>query len=104
MRRIALSAVVAATLVVVTTSVVRAEPVMLTALQMDVVTAGLSIVVDVPTSVVTGDVLVQSNITTQVANAIANAIATCGVCIGAAPDVASLAQAINTNATQLIQR
>jgi hypothetical protein len=47
---------------------------------------------------------VQTNLTTQVANAISIAVATCGVCIGSAPSAFSFAAAANTNASRLIQR
>jgi hypothetical protein len=98
MRKFALSVVVAASSMVVTTSLAKAEPVTLTASQMESVTAAALIEINIP-------ILVQTNLTTQVANAIALAFATCGVCSGGALDASSLAAAINDNVSgQQIQR
>jgi hypothetical protein len=98
MRTIALSAIAAVTSMVVTPLAVSAEPMVLTVMQMDSITAAAS-----PTSinvnVELGDILVQTNRTTQVANAIAVAIANCGVCVGSAPSAASIAAATNANAS-----
>ena len=103
MRKIALPAFVAATSVVVLPLAASAEPMVLTAMQMESITAAAA-----PTSininVQLGDTLVQTNHTTQIANAIAVAIANCGVCVGGAPSAASLAAAINANASGQIQR
>jgi hypothetical protein len=104
MRKIGLPAVVAATSMVVIASAGKAEPMTLSASEMDSVTAGALIEVNVPINVATGDVLVQTNITTQVATAIAVALANCGVCAGGAPAASSLAGAINANVSRLIQR
>jgi hypothetical protein len=89
---------------VVATLAAKAEPVTLTASEMESVTAAALIKVNVPISVVTGGFRVQANFTTQVANAISVAIATCGVCIGRAPSAFSFAAAGNANASRLIQR
>jgi hypothetical protein len=92
MRKIALPEVVVVTSMAVAPLVAKAEPVMLTASQMDSVTAAALIEVNIPINI-----LVQTNLTTQVANAIALAFATCGVCTGAAPSASSLASAVNAN-------
>ena len=104
MRRIALAALAAVITMVVTPMVARAEPVTLTASQMDAVTGAALIEINVPINVATGDILVQTNITTQVANAVATAIATCGICVGGAPSASSLAAAINDSVSGQIQR
>ena len=96
MRKILLPAVAAATSMVVTTSL-KAEPVMLTASEMESVTAAALIEINIP-------ILVQTNLTTQVATAIALAFATCGICSGGALDASSLAAAINDNLSGQIQR
>ena len=99
MRRIALPAIAAVTLIVVAPLAAKAEPVMLTAWQMDSVTAAALVEINIPINV-----LVQTNLTTQVANAIATAIATCGICAGHAPTASSLAGATNANVSRLLQR
>ena len=104
MRKIVLPAVVAVFSMVVATLAAKAEPVTLTASEMESVTAAALIGVNVPVNVVTGGFQVQTNLTTQVANAISIAVATCGVCIGSAPSAFSFAAAANTNASRLIQR
>ena len=96
MREILLPAVAAATSMVVTTPL-KAEPVMLTASEMESVTAAALIEINIP-------ILVQTNLTTQVATAIALAFATCGICSGDALDASSLAAAINDNLSGQIQR
>jgi hypothetical protein len=99
MRRIALPAIAAITLMVVAPLAVSAEPMVLTATQMDSVNAAaLSPVVNI-------NVVVQNNQTTQIANAIALSFATCGICKGGLPSASSLASAINANTSgQLVGR
>jgi hypothetical protein len=80
-----------------------AEPMVLTSTQMESITAGAS-PTEINVSVELGDILVQTNHTTQVANAIALALATCGICTGGAPAASSLAGAINDNASGQSQR
>lgn len=104
MRKIALGTVVAVTSMVAAASVTKAEPVTLTASEMESVTAAALVEVYVPVNLVLGDVLVQTNLTTQVANATAVAIATCGVCVGYGPTAATIAAAINSNLSGLFQR
>ena len=92
MRKIASITVAALVSVAMTPMVASAEPMVLTGTQMESITAagppfGINI-----------------NVTTQIANAQAIAIATCGVCIGSAPAAFSLAAASNANATKQIQR
>jgi hypothetical protein len=89
---------------VVASLATKAEPLTLTASEMESVTAAAPVQVNVPVSVVTGGFRVQANFTTQVANAVSIAVATCGVCIGSAPSAFSFAAAANTNASRLIQR
>jgi len=91
MKKVAL-AVVAVTWMGVTSSLARAEPLTLTASQMESVTAGALIEINIPIAVQT-----NLNLTTQVANAIALAFATCGICGGGAPDASSLAATTNAN-------
>jgi hypothetical protein len=78
--------------------VANAEPMLLTEAQMESVSAAALIEVSPSINLVLGNVLVQTNITTQVGNAIALAISTCGICIGGGPSAASVANAINVNA------
>jgi hypothetical protein len=96
MRRIALATIAAVTTMSVMPVAASAEPMVLTAMQMASITAAAA-----PTSinvnVVFGDILVQTNRTIQIANAIAVAIANCGVCVGGAPSASSLAAASNAN-------
>ena len=98
MRGIALAAIAAVTSMVVTPLAVSAEPMVLTAVQMASITAAAA-PRSINVNVQLGDVLVQTNRTIQVANAIAVAIANCGVCVGGAPSASSLAVASNTNAS-----
>jgi len=104
MRRIALVTVAAVASTGVAPWVAKAEPMVLTATQMESITAAALIEVNVPINLALGDILVQNNITTQVANAIGLALAACGICTGAAPSASSLASAINANVSGLIQR
>jgi hypothetical protein len=99
MRRIALPAIAAITLMVVTPLAVSAEPIVLTATQMDSVNAAaLSPVVNI-------NVAVQTIQTTQIANAIALSLATCGICQGGVPSASSLAAALNSSSSgQLVGR
>lgn len=96
MRGIALAAIAAVTSMVVTPLAVSAEPMVLTAVQMASITAAAA-PRSINVNVQLGDVLVQTNRTIQVANAIAVAIANCGVCVGGAPSASSLAAASNAN-------
>lgn len=98
MRGIALAAIAAVTSMVVTPLAVSAEPMVLTAVQMASITAAAA-PRSINVNVQLGDVLVQTNRTIQVANAIAVAIANCGVCVGGAPSASSLAVASNANAS-----
>lgn len=94
MRRIALPAIAAITSMVMTPLAVSAEPMVLTATQMDSVTAAAR------SPLVNINVVVQNNITTQIANAIALSFA-----IGPGVSASSLAAALNANVTgQLVQR
>ena len=102
--RIAPAGFVAMASVIATPLAANAEPMMLTASQMESVTAAVSIDVSPSINLVLGDVLVQTNLTSQVANAIAFAISTCGICIGVATAASSVAAAINTNAGSQFQR
>jgi hypothetical protein len=115
MRRIALPAIAAVTSMVMTPLAVSAEPMVLTASQMESVTAAAGIDVNlpinvatgavrVPTNVSTGGLLVQTNLTTQVASAIALAFATCGVCTDGAPAASSFASAGNFAASAQSQQ
>jgi hypothetical protein len=70
--------------------VATAEPMVLTPTQMESITAAAR-----PPSI-NVNVVVQNNITTQIANAIAFAFASCGICSGA-PSAFSLATASNIN-------
>jgi hypothetical protein len=88
MRKIARAAVVAAASLATTPFAADAEPMMLTNSQMEAVTAGALIEVNIPINL-------NLAITTQVANAIALAFATCGICTGGGPAAASLADAAN---------
>lgn len=98
MRGIALAAIAAVTSMVVTPLAVSAEPMVLTAVQMESITAAAA-PSSININVQLGDVLVQTNRTIQIANAIAIAIANCGVCVGGAPSASSLAVASNANAS-----
>ena len=89
MPRIAQATVVALATLVMTPVVANAEPMILTAQQMESVTAGAP----------PDGINININITTQIANARAIAIANCGVCIGSAPSAFSLAAASNANAS-----
>jgi hypothetical protein len=84
--------------------VAKAEPVTLTTSEMESVTAAALVEVNIPINVVTGGFQVQTNLTTQVANAVSIAIATCGICNGSAPSASSLAAAANVNASRFVQR
>ena len=99
MGRIARATIAAVGSVVMTPWLAHAEPTVLTATQMESVTAAALVEINVPVNV-----LVQTNITTQVANAIATAIATCGVCIGGGPMASALAAAANANFSRQFQR
>jgi hypothetical protein len=95
MPRIAQATVVALATLVMTPVVANAEPMILTAQQMESVTAGA----------LPDGINININITTQIANAKAIAVATCGVCIGSTPAAFGLAAANNANASgQLISR
>jgi hypothetical protein len=74
---------------------VKAEPLLLTSSQMEVVTAGLVVNINVNAGNVA--FLQQLNLTTQTAVAVANAIAACGVCSGKIPAAEAAAAAANTN-------
>lgn len=103
MRRIAQATVAAIASVVMTPWVANAEPMVLTATQMESITAaGPPLGINI--NVALGDVLVQTNITTQVANAISVAKASCGICTGAAPVAFSFGAAINANVSGQFQR
>jgi hypothetical protein len=95
MRKIPLLLGVTVASMVVLGGVANAEPVRLSASAMDAVTAAARIQVNIQ---------VQTNITTQVANAIAIALANCGICAGGAPVASSRAGAINGNVSMLLQR
>jgi hypothetical protein len=99
MRRVVAATVATVAALQVTPSVAFAEPMVLTATQMDSITAGARL----PAINIT--VIVQNNITTQIANAIAISFANCGICIGRAPSASSFATAFNINGTgQLVRR
>jgi hypothetical protein len=99
MRRIALPTIAAMALMVVTPLAVSAEPMVLTATQMDSVNAAAR------SPVVNVNVVVQTIQTTQIANAFALSFATCGICKGGVPSASALASAINANTSgQLVGR
>jgi len=91
---LALAAVVAAG-----SSAVMAEPLLLASAQMEAVTAGLAINVNVSPeiNVNAGNVafLQQLNLANQTAQALAVALATCGVCDGNVPTAQAAAAAVN---------
>lgn len=87
MRRSARAAVAAMAAVVMTPLVAYAEPMVLTASQMESITAAAP----------PAGINININITTQVANARAIAIATCGICVDGVPSASSFAAAINAN-------
>jgi hypothetical protein len=80
---------------------VKAEPLLLTSLQMEAVTAGLAINVSPQINVNAGNVdfIQQLNVTNQAAAAVAVAVATCGVCSGKVPAAEAAAAAANANLT-----
>jgi hypothetical protein len=85
--------------VVMTPVVAYAEPMVLTATQMDSITAAAR------SPQVNINVVVQTIQTTQIANAIAVSFATCGVCKGGVPSATSVAAAANaSSAGQLAGR
>jgi len=88
MRKIVRAIFVAVALVAATSFAADAEPMMLTDPQMEAVTGAALVEVNIPINL-------NLAITTQVANAIALAIATCGVCTDGGPAAASLAAAAN---------
>jgi hypothetical protein len=92
MRRIALPASAAISLMVVTPLAVSAEPMVLTPTQMESITAAGPSGININVSLSW-----QTIITTQAANAIAVAIANCGICVGGAPSALSLAGASNAS-------
>jgi hypothetical protein len=89
MERIARATIAMVAAVVMTPVVVNAEPMMLTARQMDSITAAAQ------TPEINVNVVVQTINVTQIANAIALSFATCGVCNDSAPAAASFASAGN---------
>jgi hypothetical protein len=95
MRKIARAVFVAVASVAATPFAADAEPMMLTNSQMEAVTAAALIEVNVPITLVTGDFQSNVNLTTQVANAVALAFATCGVCTDGAPAASSSGSAGN---------
>ena len=92
MRKIALPAVAAVTSMVMTAWAVSAEPMVLTPTQMESITAAGRININV-------SLISQTIITTQLAEAIAVAIASCGICDGDAPSASALAAASNASAS-----
>ena len=89
MRKMARATVATVAAVVMMPLVAYAEPMVLTAKQMESITAGAP----------PDGINININITTQIANARAIAIATCGICIGGGPSATSLAAASNANAS-----
>jgi hypothetical protein len=79
--------------VVMTPVVAYAEPMVLTATQMDSISAAAR------SPLVNINVVVQTIRTTQIANAIAVSFATCGVCVGSGPSASSLAAALNSSSS-----
>jgi hypothetical protein len=97
MRKITRAIFVAVASVAATPFAADAEPMMLTNSQMEAVTAAALIEVNIPINL-------NLALTTQVANAIALAFATCGICSGGAMDASSLAAAINDSVSGQIQQ
>jgi hypothetical protein len=99
MRRIARATVATVAAVVMTPVVAYAEPMVLTATQMASITAAAR------SPVININVVKQTDITTQIANAVALSFATCGVCVGDGPSAFSFATARNFNSSgQLVRR
>ena len=88
MRKIARAAFGAVAFVATAPVAADAEPMVLTNSQMEAVTAAALVEVNIPINL-------NLAVTTQVANAIALAFATCGVCTDGAPAAASFASAGN---------
>ena len=89
MNRIAQATIAIVAAAVMMPMVAVAEPMMLTAKQMDSITAAAQ-----PPEI-NVNVVVQTINVTQIGNAIALSFATCGVCSDGAPSAASLASAGN---------
>ena len=89
MRKMARATVATVAAMVMTPVVAYAEPMVLTAKQLESITAGAP----------PAGINININITTQIANAKAISIATCGVCTGSAPAAFGLAAASNANAS-----
>lgn len=98
MRRTASAMVAGLALVGVMPEVAGAEPMVLTTTQMDAITAAAR-----PAGI-NLNLNINVNVVTQIANARAISIATCGICIGGPPVAFSLASASNANASQQIAR
>ena len=96
MRRIARAPVAILAAMMLMPAVASAEPMVLTATQMDLITAAAR-----PPRI---SININININTQIANAIAFSFAICGICTGGAPSASSFAAAINANATRQIAR
>jgi hypothetical protein len=97
MRKIARAAFVAAAFVAATPVAADAEPMMLTRSQMEAVTAAALVEINIPINL-------NLAITTQVANAIALALATCGICSDGAPTASSFASGGNlADVVQIVQ-
>jgi hypothetical protein len=94
MRKMARAAVATVAAVVMTPVVAYAEPMVLTATQMDSVTAAAR----------APRISLNINITTQIANATAFSVAICGICTGGVPAASSFAAAINANDARQIAR
>ena len=99
MRKMARATVATVAAVVMTPVAAYAEPMVLTATQMDAITAAAGPpVIDV-------NVAIQTINVTQIANAIALSFATCGVCVGSGPSASSVAAALNLSSSgQLVAR
>jgi len=89
MKRIARATIAIVAAVGMAPVVVNAEPMMLTAKQMDSITAAAQ-----PPEI-NVNVVVQTISVTQIANAIALSFATCGVCNDGVPTASSFAAAAN---------
>lgn len=98
MKRIARARIAIVAAAVITPVVANAEPMMLTATQMDSITAAAQV------PEINVNVVVQTINVTQIANAIALSFAICGVCDDGAPAATSLAAADNFAAAAQFER
>jgi hypothetical protein len=97
MRKIRLAVFVAVVSVAAAPFAADAEPIMLTDSQMEAVTAAALVEVNIPINL-------NLAMTTQVANAIALAFATCGICSDGSLDASSVAAAINDSVSGQTQQ